>query len=255
MARPIRVTQFKTGAIVSWPIESRGRKSSSIESRRGQIHDLSRRSRLRCAWLLSNAPRDWGAMAVLTFREQPSHPKVALKKFVRRFRVRFGQNIQWAWIMEWQMRGVVHFHLFFERDFVQSFQHDIQVVRRRGQIVNLIRGEFDNWIVKNWIECVGDRDVRFIRFQKGGVLEMLRSADAAGRYVAKEAGKRQQKQLPDGVECAGRWWWLSRVGKPIASRSFDLKPNEWPWPVAYRHLFDVADLQRPFREQKLVRIL
>lgn len=193
-------------------------------------------------------------MATLTFRVQPSEPKAALKKFGRSFKEEIGPSdkIQWAWIMEWQLRGVVHFHLFFEKDLLDSlgFLSDTEVVMRRGVETTLIRGPFDEWLQQTWTKAVGDRDSAFRSFQAGGIIELLRTPDAAGRYVAKEAGKRQQKKLPDGVACAGRWWWISPAGRPKPIGVVMLE--KWPYPKAYKHVFDVADLQtRRFREVPL----
>jgi hypothetical protein len=192
-------------------------------------------------------------MAVLTFRLQPSKPKVALKKFGRSFKQAFGDQMQWAWIMEWQARGVIHFHLFFERPWLESLDllRETETVTRRGVETTIIRGPFDEWMQATWRKAVGDDDPAFRRFQAGGIIELLRTPDAAGRYVAKEAGKRTQKQLPEGVESAGRWWWISKPGKPQPSGVVMLET--WPYPKAYKHVFDVADLQRQrFKEEPLV---
>lgn len=191
---------------------------------------------------MSNAPRDWGAMAVLTFREQPREPKEALKKFVRSFRTMFGPDWQWAWVMEWQLRGVVHFHLFFERDLIERYGYSVEELTRHGHLVKVIRGFLDDWIVRKWIACVGDDHEDFQKFQRGGILEMLRTPDAAARYVAKEAGKRAQKQLPDGVNAAGRWWWISPAGKPRPTGVLTLKT--WPMDKCYKLVFDTTTLTR-----------
>ncbi len=212
---------------------------------RGGIHDLSKRSRLRCAWALSNAPEDWGAMAVLTFREQPAEPKLALKKFVRSFRLQFGPHVQWSWVMEWQSRGVIHFHLFFSQPFLDSLGDSLgncEHVIRRGKPKRIMRGFLDEWLVRKWCACVGDNHPDFLAFQRGGIIELLDKKDAAGRYVAREAGKRSQKRLPEGVSAAGRWWWISPAGKPVPGRTIVVK--NYPWPTAYRLIFDVAAMER-----------
>jgi hypothetical protein len=211
-------------------------------SKRGGIHDLSKRARIRCAWALANAPEDWGAMATLTFRTQPQEPKQALRRFVRSFRMNFGKHVQWAWVMEWQTRGVVHFHLFFSAPFVDSFDHRQERVIRHGAETLILRGFLDDWIVRKWIACVDDDHEDFIAFQKGGILEKLRTPDAASRYVAKEAGKRAQKQLPDGVSAAGRWWWISPAGKPQPIGFMMLK--KWPFDKCYKLVFDLSEIRR-----------
>jgi hypothetical protein len=216
---------------------------------RGAIADQSKKSRLRCAFALSNSPLDWGAMATLTFATQPTHPKTALKRFVRALKRDIG-SIQWAWVMEWQTRGVVHFHLFFEQRWCDQVGYFTETVSRKGQEVEIIRGPIDEWITETWIEATGCREAAFLRFQRGGIVERLRSPDAAGRYVAKEAGKRAQKSLPEGVEAAGRWWWLNPEFKPKPEGTLELE--KWPYEKAYHHVFDVAALKKAkFRERPL----
>lgn len=246
------MTCFKVGGIVHWPIDV-ARSRSPFETPRGKIHDLSKRSRLRCAWLLANAPKPWGAMAVLTFRTQPSHPKEALKFFVRRFRLDHGNHWQWSWIMEWQSRGVIHFHLFFENAFLDSLGYHTERLVRHGKETEIIRGNVEDWIVETWCRAVGDATIAFRRFQMGGIVELLRTPDAAARYVAREAGKRTQKQLPEGVEAAGRWWFISRAGKPKPGKTIVIK--NYPWPTAYRFIFDRKSLERPFKETKILGTL
>ena len=189
-------------------------------------------------------------MAVLTYRLQPTHPKLGLKRFVRCFCGAFGQSFQWGWVMEWQLRGVIHFHLFFERGPLALVGFHTEELVRRGQTVNIVRGAFDDWLVRSWIRCVSDSHPDFLAFQRGGICELLRSPDAAGRYIAKEAGKRAQKELPEGIEAAGRWWWLSPVGKPQPTGVLELA--RWPYEKAYKYVFDVEDLKRQrFKEKPL----
>jgi hypothetical protein len=192
-------------------------------------------------------------MCVLTFESQPSSPKSALKQFVRAFTRASGGKEQWAWIMEWQQRGVIHFHLFFSQSFISRVGYWTERKERHGKTTEIIRGPLDEWIQAEWIKATGCNSAKFRRFQAGGIVELLRSPDAAGRYVAKEAGKRTQKRLPPGVTAAGRWWWISPAGKPIATREITME--RWPFEKAYHHVFDVAELQRAtFRERPLTII-
>jgi hypothetical protein len=204
---------------------------------------MTTRSRIRAAWAFANAPKDWGAMATLTFREQPSQPKVALKKFVRAVRCEVG-SIQWGWIMEFQTRGVIHFHIFFEREWIERIGFFTEPRLRHGKTTEVIRGPIDCWISETWRRCAEDDHSRFVAFQSGGIVELLRSPDAAARYIAKEAGKRVQKKLPDGVEAAGRWWWLNPEFKPRPLGVREIPCTSWPWPISYKHIFSNEDFER-----------
>jgi hypothetical protein len=201
---------------------------------------MSKRARIRCAWMFANAPQPWGMMATLTFREQPEFPKAALKFFVRRFRIDHGDEWQWGWVMEWQDRGVIHFHTFYEQSFLHTMGFTTEEVTRHRQKTALVRGDAEEWFIDTWTRAVGDTSRKFSRFQRGGIVELLRSPDAAARYVAKEAGKRAQKQLPAGVSAAGRWWWLSPAGKPRAIGTRVLK--SWPFEKCYSQVFDRKQL-------------
>ncbi len=243
----IRLTLYRVGALTHWPVIGRPVRH---DSQRGRIADLSKKSRLRCAFAFGNAQKDWGAMATLTFRTQPREPKRALNIFSRAMRNEVGE-IQWAWVMEWQERGVIHFHLFFEREWIERVGYFTETVVRHGHETELLRGPIDEWIQAIWCKAVGDRHPDFRRFQAGGIVELLRTPDAAARYVAKEAGKRAQKQLPAGVEAAGRWWWLHPAFKPKPCGTLTIE--RWPYPKAYHHVFDVEQLKRQtFREVPLV---
>lgn len=273
--RKIKITTYKTGGITHWPIAAASRRSSApIESSRGKIGDMSARSRIRAAFAFCNAPLDWFAMATLTFAVQPAQPKEALKRLVRRFNIELtAGQYQWGWVMEFQARGVIHFHLFFEQRFVDRFDWSIQPLVRRGKQVRIIRGAFDAWLQQKWFDAVypgrsrpgdspgrksskrfsGSRNElleleRFAKFNAGGIAELFDVPDAAGRYVAKEAGKRVQKRLPDGVEAAGRWWWLNPRFKPRPTGTVELAT--WPWPKAYKHVFNLSDLARPIKENE-----
>lgn len=179
-------------------------------------------------------------MLVLTFRECPTEPKLALRRFVRKMRM-FGP-LQWGWVMEFQSRGAVHFHVFLERRYFRRFSWHKERVIRRGKATDLVRGGLEELLVSFWMQSVGDKHPDFVAFQHGGICELLRTPDAAARYVAKEAGKRAQKTLPEWLEGAGRWWWLSPAAKPRPVGTVRLE--HWPYDRPYKQIFDSAELLR-----------
>lgn len=240
--RPWILTKFKTGSIASAPVV--GTKASvGLRPPRGAIADMSVRSRLRAAWAFANAECDWGMMATLTYAKIPRDPKDDLKRFGRAWRAKFGASTLPSWIMEFQDRGACHFHLFFDAAFTSVVATCsgswLEVVYRDGVKTELVRGGFDQWICSEWGRIVGDTSLAFRRFQGGGIVELLRSPDAAARYVAKEAGKRAQKELPEGMQPQGRWWWLNPRFKPRPRGRIDVK--HWPYERHYRLVFDTEE--------------
>jgi hypothetical protein len=249
-----KATLYRTGAVVTgW--EAPPKPIGAKEGVRDIIEDMSPKSRRRCAFAFSNSPRDWGVMATLTFEKQPKDCKAGLAKFSRGIRREFGADLQWGWVMEFQSRGVVHFHVFFERLAFEArgWLHPahVEIFRRKGKYVDILRGPAERFIVDLWCSASGEKSDRFVRFQRGGIVEILRSPEAAGRYVAKEASKRQQKRLPEGVDKAGRWWWLSPAGKPQPEKVIQLDPHRWPFPFATTTVFERSKMEEIEIESEL----
>lgn len=126
---------------------------------------------------------------------------------------------QWGWLMEFTKNEIVHFHIFLEAPALAAagWIHPrwIERVSRRGKPTDIVRGPFDVAARSAWLESIPKRTAAAEAFNRGGIVELFRSPDAAARYVAKEAAKRHQKELPEGLDPQGRWWWLSEPGKPI----------------------------------------
>jgi hypothetical protein len=225
-----KVTLYKSGAHIHWKGGTHEYHPPDEKIIR-QIKDMSKKSRLAASFNFANAPFPWEWMITLTRRKQPQNPKRDFDKFTRALRSTYDMCCQWGWIMEYQTRHVVHHHLFLSSDFVdRNFDRAKlryrDVTRRRAR-TTLVAGTFDNWAAAEWIAAVGDTSEDFRRFQMGGIVEVFRLPDAAARYIAKEAGKRCQKQLPPGVQGGCRWWWLSKWGRPIPQGEKVL--THWPF--------------------------
>ena len=241
----LKVTLYKKGAKVHWPSlpTKPGCRPPPVKR---QIQDMSKKSRLAAAFAFSNAPGAWEWMITLTRREQPDNPKRDFDKFTRALRKRFDMNCQWGWVMEYQTRGVVHHHIFLSADFVdRNFNRaDIRyrTFTRNGQNTTCVDGFFNSWVIAQWSASTGDTSQAFRAFQEGGIVEVFRLPDAAARYIAKEAGKRCQKQLPEGVEGGHRWWWLSKWGRPIPEGSQRL--THWPLACFVSRVWDKSQLEK-----------
>lgn len=241
--RVLRVLEYANGCVVKWPLERKQTKPSPREKKR-QIGDMSMKSRLEAAFNFGNAPFPWEWMITLTRRVQPENPKRDFDKFTRALRSRWDCHCQWGWIMEYQSRRVVHHHIFLSSDFVnRNFRREsirYRTVTRHGRETSLVDGDFNRWVVSQWIAACGDKSEAFRRFQSGGIIEVFRLPDAAARYVAKECGKRCQKGLPEGVKGGRRWWWLSKEGKPKCLGIRGL--SHWPLAGTYSRVFEKKQL-------------
>lgn len=214
--------------------------------RRGSISDMSLKSRLRAAYQFGNAPRAWGVMVTLTFPAQPEQPKDALVRWRRAMRDILRPDVQWGWIMEFQTRGVIHYHVFIERSSLLSdgllWPHCIRRVMRHGRATDLVGGRLEYLCVTRWLACLPVITAEAEAFNWGGIVELMRTPEAAGRYIAKEAGKRHQKKLPEGVEAAGRWWWLNPRFNPPTLRTLQAPDVGLP---PFRRVFDQESIALP----------
>jgi len=225
-------------------------------ARRGVVKDQSRISRHRCAFALGNSACSWLAMLVLTYHDLPASAadvKRHLTKFRKAWRSRFGEGID-CWIMEMQERGAPHFHLFIAaestvgglllaaaEDGALEFA-DADTPRGQGRDRLLVRGATADWIARAWLDASGqadDADCRWWHLDRG-IIELMDDPDAAGAYAAKEASKREQKELPNHyAEGLGRWWYLARrwAGQPLAEVEIDIQ-GAWPWDQPVKHVWD-----------------
>lgn len=245
-----RVVFYKTGARVYFDGAKNagtggGRKKGAL------ITDQSAESRRLSALMLGNANCDWCAMTTLTWRFPPTAEKMqlAVDRLRRKWKERWGEGVC-AWVMEMQRRGVPHFHIFHAaqsatgaeilRAPTQTFPRNYSKGRLKSERT-VVRGAFDKWIVGTWLDCTDQLgDASALAFARGGMCELMRSPDAAGRYVAAEIGKRYQKQLPKAYQKTGlgRWWFLNPrwEPRPISFGSLDLR--FWPYDIPLSHIWE-----------------
>jgi len=149
--------------------------------------------------------------------------------------------------MEFTRRGRVHFHLFHatESNFgvACSVAHRQTVgVGKRARVI--LRGGVDWWLRDAWLSSTrSGPESAAARLCGGGMIEPMRTPDAAGRYVSKEAGKRFQKQLPERyAEGLGRYWFLAPRWEPRIIGEMELIMDEWPFESPMKHVFDGAEI-------------
>jgi len=256
---PARCVIYKAGALVEFETAS---GNVPPGGRRNEILDQSTISRKEAAFAFGNAECDWLAMIVLTWRTAP-HPdavKKALRHVRRAWRKRWGESCD-AWMMEMQSRGVPHYHVFvgsqsaFGRACANAERHTIPAgerwceagccIRTDAQRFDLgiVRGGPDYWLRSTWHDAIRDHSEESKRFNAAGIIEIFRSPDAAGRYVAKEAAKRAQKVLPEQYrDGLGRWWWLNPLWTPQPRYEGTVDLKFWPWHFPVTHVWKAQDL-------------
>lgn len=193
-------------------------------------------------------------MITLTFRDAHNKPKKVFKEWQQKQPWCDTDAYCFAWWMEFQRRGVVHFHYILGLDafaaLVRGTPHWWQTYSRGKppQRVDVLRGSPDDWLVGSWSDSVGDTSKPFLALQRGGICEKLRSPEGAGRYAAKYAGKKQQKQLPPDQAPLGRWWYISRKATP---QPISVSPLvAYPYPVPYKYLHDGSEITTEEEEKE-----
>lgn len=218
----IRIDRYRAGDRLTWPTLREPPKSSELRERGSTTQSV--KSRLNSAFQLGNAETNWIAMATLTYRVSPGSYDDVRNDWTRlkdRLRKRWN-GVEWAWILEFQKRGAAHFHVFIGDGGELGkalLEEETRTVKRKGTDTEIFQGNVASWISETWIEIVGDTSPKFLRFQRGGILEKMRSRDAAGRYAAKEASKRVQKSAPWEVL---QWWGMSNSIRPKFRESLSM---------------------------------
>lgn len=257
-----RVSFYHAGAHVRFTSSSAERDPDNdkvLRGKRGNIRDQSDISRRRSAFSFGFASVDelrpvrWCAMSTLTFHHIPprEHVKETWAAFRRAWRARWGEPMD-AWILEIQERGAPHWHVFHCRESIAGGQLgdaiDAGLVatyeRDDGSERTVIRSNGARWIESAWLKASGQEwDEAAVAFTDGGLVEPLRSPDAAGRYIAKECAKRKQKELPahyaDGL---GRWWFLAPRWRPQSWAHGEINLDAWPWEVPLSYVWKADDI-------------
>lgn len=239
-AGKITATEYRHGAVIDgwpsrWPIHS-----GHPKPKRGLIRSMSVRSQIRAAFQISNSPANFDLMTTLTFRVSHPEPKESLRQWCLSCLLNQPPDPAWGWAMEFQARGVVHYHVIHNlaqltRDLPQLWV-EWSEFKRKGQPRKVLQGSLGRRMQDWWIAAVGDSSSEFLRFQRGGITEMVARPELTGRYLGSYVAKAAQKTLPDCEPPQGRWWWLSEAARPTPGRVITLKV--WPFDRIHRLIHD-----------------
>jgi len=165
---------------------------------RGQIRGFTKESRRRLAWVLANAPTDFASHLTVTYHARVDEADGAqvkrrnralvqrAKTDMNRFLAVIGKEAgRYVWIQEFQKRGAIHFHVLLE----------LAVDARRLSVA--------------WCRATGQiHDPHAL--EQAARVRAVEDQTKARKYLIKYFGKGKQKQLPAGVDRAGRYWGASR---------------------------------------------
>lgn len=183
------------------------RGTRTAPGKRGKVTQFSEASRRALGWVYSQGP--WHSMVTLTYHENeippPEVSKSHLSMVLQRLR-RMG--VRYLWVLEWQRRGVPHYHVWLDRRF-----------RDCPEGADVPDGNSWRPIVETWLETTGQAgDARAVAFHRHQKTYTDWEVRVGNNYAAKYADKICQKGLPEGVEAYGRWWGASNgVNKPTKS--------------------------------------
>jgi len=195
----------------------RGRSENRRVTRRGVVDEFSESSRRNLAWAYSQGP--WRGMLTLTYPSANIVPKDVTKKHLHAFLQHLHRrSIKYLWIMEFQRRGQVHYHVWVGQKLTWT----------ENDFGDKIRPYF-NWrhLVIAWLRIIGETDnvrARAVALHPASYVDW--DVRVGNNYAAKYADKRRQKGLPTGIDTMGRWWARSRgLTEPVYRSSTDEGAN------------------------------
>lgn len=193
----------------------RNRKSKA--SRRGVIKRFSRGSQRRLARILLNNAEKFKYFFTVTYRVNQRDcriSKVHIDRFLTRFRKACGSKVGYVWVLEFQKRGAVHFHVWFEKFLPHSFP-EWERISVRKQIVNRFKDDEEElgrfkFLTYLWLKVSGQlEDEKAVKAATD--LKVITSSNFTVGYAIKYAWKVEQKDPPALIdyetgEVFSEWW-------------------------------------------------
>src|SRR5689334_14921010 len=195
-------------------LEWKGQTQRAARGDRAPITELSRASRKGLEFVSANAPAVFRSLVTLTYRavrasgendaERNERIAARCKRDLNRFLTTMRQEVgRYLWVLEFQERGVVHFHVLCEGTPARD---------RCAVAWGRASGELD--------------DVAAIKHAVR--VDPLAHQRRARSYLGRYLGKVRQKSLAAGVLWPGRWWGRSRSLRLEAVREIVTHSKEEP---------------------------
>ncbi|MBV5347716.1 hypothetical protein JZU46_05830, partial [bacterium] len=204
---------------------------------RSIIYEFSDKSRAHLDHVCSNSGHLIKSQFCLTYHNQSpldgEAVKVHLDKWLKSMRRRC-PGLGYLWVLEFQGRGVPHFHVFLTVPVNRKLQD-----KMAKSWVKITKGS----AAQLWRHC---ERANFISWKMDSSKYLLKN------YCVKIA----QKEVPARYRSVGRFWGSSRNMKPIPaiitpeSLAAITRNNAVPWePAAIRHFFD--KILRRYQEKQM----
>jgi len=185
---------------------------------RDVITKFSEASKKRLQWIETQG--DWNSMLTLTYHSEEPYmnpcgdfdykiSKCHLNIWLNHLRY---LNIKYLWAAEFQLRGVVHYHVLMDKRF-----EDVDLWEDSGK---------NSWrdLMKYWLKITGqDKDEKAVEFSMHRNSYIDWEVRGNG-YLSKYMGKNKQKVLPEGVKSFGRWWGCSQ-GLILEKEKYEIIEN------------------------------
>lgn len=171
---------------------------------RGKVTMLSKKSRKRLAFIVTNTRVTLSTMITLTYPKEFPTNGMIVKRDLHAFLMWQGcffKKPSYVWFLEFQKRGAPHIHVLLDYPLPQNPDERIEMFYT---------------IARRWYEIVGSGDEK--HRQAGTRCETIRKRDGASRYALKYAYKCEQKTVPPAYQNVGRFWGCSRDVPPKTPR-------------------------------------
>lgn len=237
ISQTLLLTPSETGKLVGLEIYPRALRivrESHVEKQgpppvRGEIDSFSDKSRSRLRFVAGNTCTDLVSQFCLTYHKNNPDGKT-VKRHLNAFLTWFRKNysgVHYLWILEFQTRGVPHFHLY------TSLPHTTN-----GLHVALAQA---------WHRIAEPDSPEHLRFHQHPKNFTAWDMTSPG-YLTKYLEKQNQKHVPDGFTGCGRFWGHSRglVAVPEISTFDEVKALDW---------FDQATGEYQDAERYIIRTL
>ena len=177
-----------------------------LEGTKNKITSFGLRGQKNCRFKFRSASRYMKTVLCLTYAEELKgildgrKIKRHLDVFLKALKRKFGKNLRYLWILEFQSNGNPHFHMMT----------DIKPKHIR---------QFRRWVAETWYEIVDSKLEKALH--AGTSADWIHSDIGCADYMASYLSKQHQKTVPNGFDNVGLFWGGSRNAWSIQKHEFD----------------------------------